>query len=50
MSSSGIAFPVSEDARNALAALVHPQGDPEGEELVQLVFSSFVVAVDGVVY
>jgi twinfilin len=37
ISSSGVAFPVSEDARNALAALVHPQGDPEGEELVQLV-------------
>lgn len=41
MSSSGVAFPVSEDARNAIAALVHPQDDPEGEELVQLVPSPF---------
>ena len=40
MSSSGVAFPVSEDARNALSALVNPQGDPDGEELVQLVFLS----------
>jgi hypothetical protein len=34
MSSSGISFPVSEEARNALAALQNV----EGEELIQLVF------------
>jgi len=43
VSSSGVAFPVSEDARNAIAALVHPPDSPEGEELVQLVYSLLLI-------
>ena len=40
VSSSGVALPLSPEAKDALTALAHPHGDPEGEELVQLVLVS----------
>ena len=46
ISSSGVAFPICEDARNAIASLA----TAEGEELVQLVFFPFELGVTDVVY